>query len=565
MKKQLFLAVLLLTAFTGLTEGQRMTADTPQELYIKGNIATAGTTLPYVGDGRYSGEVTLDDSRVFLFSDKYIYFAFNNDEAQAIRRKPGTRTQLAFAAKGEQGENIRINGGTYTFTVDTQKRTWDVSAPIDEYKISAFGSSVCNGQGAKDNKGYAYLYGQLLEKRYADGISENPFHVSGVAIGGNTTRNLLDRYDEMQHDFSRYVIIGLSMGNEGVHEATDKQAIVKQFSNNMTTLIRKMKAEGKIPVVMNNYTRGDFSAEDYAAIKEMNLLIHGWDVASVNTLGAIDDGKGHWASGYQQDNAHPTTNGHVEFFNAMPPSLFDAIASGKSQPVRNLEQQMSLSDGNTIRMRGEGTVHPFTISVRVKGRQAGQLFSYKFSTGSYSGQVYVDEEGHVVYNNYRNKKITSTATLSDDEWHMVTLTHYYAQVRTLLYIDGQLAGEILERVTGLGDITLGDAENREVSRQLSEIFMWRAGMTPEEVEAVSKGEMLKSSLEVYVPTVSAESLSNLAMSLNNVEYVPASATTVSLPVKQLTAATDTCDLLGRRMGRRYKGVRIVNGRKVINR
>jgi hypothetical protein len=201
----------------------------------------------------------------------------------------------------------------------------------------------------------------------------------------------------------------------------------------------------------------------------------------------------------------------------------------------------------------------------VKGRQAGQLFSYKFSTGSYSGQVYVDEEGHVVYNNYRNKKVTSTATLSDDEWHMVTLTHYYAQVRTLLYIDGQPAGEILERVTGLGDITLGDAENREVSRQLSEIFMWRAGMTPEEVEAVSKGEMLKSSLEVYVPTVSAESLPNLAMSLNNVEYVPASATTVSLPVKQLTAATDTCDLLGRRMGRGYKGVRIVNGRKVIKR
>ena len=78
-------------------------------------------------------------------------------------------------------------------------------------------------------------------------------------------------------------------------------------------------------------------------------------------------------------------------------------------------------------------------------------------------------------------------------------------------------------------------------------------------------EMLKSSLEVYVPTVSAESLPNLAMSLNNVEYVPASATTVSLPVKQLTAATDTCDLLGRRMSRGYKGVRIVNGRKVIKR
>ena len=38
----------------------------------------------------------------------------------------------------------------------------------------------------------------------------------------------------------------------------------------------------------------------YSYVKQMNLLIHQWDVASVNTLGAIDDGTGKWATGYQQ-------------------------------------------------------------------------------------------------------------------------------------------------------------------------------------------------------------------------------------------------------------------------
>lgn len=28
------------------------------------------------------------------------------------------------------------------------------------------------------------------------------------------------------------------------------------------------------------------------------------------------------------DNGHPTTNGHNEFFYAMQPSLFDALAAG---------------------------------------------------------------------------------------------------------------------------------------------------------------------------------------------------------------------------------------------
>ena len=517
-----------------------------QEVNLRGNIVPNGKiTIAAVGDNMYQQEVTLDDSSIFLFSDKYVYFECPE--------------------QGYRSDNIRINGGTYTATFNLTTKQWSFEAPIDEYRISAFGSSVCNGQGATGNKGYAYLYGQQLQERYNSNVTENPFYVSGISIGGNTTQNLLDRYAEMTRDHARYVIIGLSMGNEGIHESSNKQQTLNQFSTNMQTLIRKMKADGKIPVVMNNYTRGDFTAEDYSYIKKMNLLIHEWDVSSVNTLGAIDDGAGHWASGYQQDNAHPTTNGHKEFFYAMPPSLFDAIASGKAQPKRNMQQEMTLTDGAAITFQGEEMVHPFTISVRVKGSQAGNIFSYLLHSGSRSASVSVDTEGHVVYTNTTNKTLTSEQTLSDDLWHTVTLTHYYAQGRTLLYVDTNEVGELRERINSIGQVTVGSVDDTSVARQLAEIFYYRAAFSPDEVQKLVTGGMLKSSLEIYVPTAGADQLDNLAMSLNTVQYVaPQSTNPTAIGSAKDSAHNGKTYTLDGITAHTHRGIHVTQGKKFLS-
>jgi len=512
-----------------------------QTVYLKGNVVPGNSVeLTSIGDDVWQKEVTLDDSNVFLFSDKYVYF-----ECPSANYKSG---------------NVRINGGSYTVRFSMKDKSFSFSASMDPYRISAFGSSVCNGQGATGYKGYAWLYGELLGQRYANKVSDYPFYTSGVAIGGNTTRNLLDRYVDLTRNHSRYVIIGLSMGNEGVHEAGDKDQIVNQFSANMQTIISKVKADGMVPVVMNNYTRGDFTAEDYAAIKKMNLIIHQWNVTSVNTLGAIDDGAGHWASGYMQDNAHPTTNGHKEFFYAMTPSLFDALASGKAQPVRTSSASMTLGGGNTIAFRGEEMVHPFTISLRVKGSKDGRLLAYSLTSGTREGRLDVDEKGRVVYTSAMNRTLTTEQSLGDGQWHVITLTHYYAQGRTLLYFDQQLAGELRERVNALGNVVIGDTVTT-TTRQVSELFFWRAGMTPEEVSALCSGKMLKSSLELYVPTVSAHSLVNKAMSMNTVQYVPNETVGISpLPTPDLSAVETVYNLAGQRVEAPQNGVFVRNGR-----
>lgn len=514
------------------------------ELYIKGSVVPSPVKLNYLGDGRYEGSVTLKDNGIIQFVNKNIYFAYNNDDNEAFYK------------------DTHINGGTYDFTVDVNACSWDATAPIDEYKISAFGSSVCNGQGATDFKGYAYLYGQQLERRHRQQLSEYPFHVSGISIGGNTTTSLLNRFDDMTRDFSRYVIIGLSLGNEGVHEASNKTTIVKQFTTNLQKLISQIREQGKVPVVMNNYTRSDFTDDDYKAVKQANLQIHQWDVASVNTLGAIDDGTGKWAAGYTADNGHPNTGGHREFMYAIPPSLFDALASGKALPERDLIHSMTLDCGSSLRFTPEGTLHPFTISLRFRGKDAGQLLAMKNST--HINALEVDGDGHIIYKNAGSPVIQGESTL-DDEWHTVTLTHYFARRHTALYLDDVELGHIQERISSATDFLVGDTATA-VRRDVSELSFWRAALSPEEVKAHSEGKILRSSLELYVPLAGVGALDNKAMSTNQLEYVGGVLTAITAPHSpflNMERKDSLYNLLGQRMAAPSRGLFIHQHRKVL--
>ena len=494
----------------------------PVTLYVKGNICNDNTTIAYKGNGVWEQQVAMDAGNVFLFSDKYFYFAFNNTDNLAVKRVNGSRTQVGMGSEGFSVGNIRLNRGTYTVTLDMRNYTFDLNAPIDENKISFFGSSVCNGQGANGNKGYAYQYGEQLANRFNDGTSDNNFTASGISIGGNTTNDLNNRYDELIHDFGRYVVFGLSLGNEGIHGASNQEAIFTQWRDNMLALVARARQDGKIPVVMNNYTRTDFNNDDYSYVKRLNLLMQQWDVPTINVLGAIDDGAGHWVTSYRADDAHPNTAGHMEFMYAMPPSLFDALEAEKPLPTRDQTKSLTLNGGHVINFAGEGTVHPFTLSVRVKGNAVGKLFTFAHGATTV-GTVGVNSEQKVYYTSPNGSStITVDQTLNNDDWYTVTLTHYYAQQRTYLYVN-KVSQNVQETLIPTA-FSIGDNDN-SVSRNYSELFFWRSAMNSEEVSAHVDGNMLKSSLEIYIPLADAANLINLAQSMNNT----VSYTTEELP------------------------------------
>ena len=476
-----------------------------------------GVPLAYQGKGVWGGRVKL--TGISGVSDRERFnFVMNRSWDYVMKRVKGTTNEVGMGTQGYNTEDINLNHGTYHITLDLRRYVYYIDCGeegIDPFKISVMGSSVANGQGATNNHGYAYMYGELLDERFRNQESKFPWYTSGIAVNGNNTLNLLARYNDLIHDCGTYVIFGLSLGNEGIHNAADQQAVYNQFRDNMQTLIKKAREDGKYPVMMNNYTRGDFDASDYEYVKQMNLLIHEWDLPSVNLLGAIDNGSGVWANGYQDgdDIYHPTTDGHREFTYAMVPSLFDAIDAGKKQPVRVIGTSYSLTDKRVLEFTPEETVHPFTISFKVKGTADGIIAS--FANGSNTTGTLKIQDGVVVYDSPLTGEIKGTVNVTDNQWHVVSLTHYYAQGRTLLYTDKALAGELDEKLT-VGKFIVGD-NTSTVGREYSELFFYRSAMVQEEIDKLCDGRMLKSSLEIYAPLDgSKSSIENLAQSMNSV-------------------------------------------------
>lgn len=471
-----------------------------------------GVPLAYQGKGIWSGRVKLTGTSSVSDRERF-NFVMNNSWDYAMKRVKGTTNKVGMSSQGYDTEDINLNHGTYHITLDLRRYVYYIDCGeegIDPFKISVMGSSVANGQGATNNRGYAYMYGELLDQRFRTQESRLPWYTSGISVNGNNTLNLLARYNDLVHDCGKYVIFGLSLGNEGIHGASDQQAIYNQYRDNMLVLIQKAREDWKYPVMMNNYTRGDFVASDYEYVKQMNLLIHEWDLPSVNLLGAIDNGSGLWADGYQNgtDIYHPTTDGHREFLYAMVPSLFDAIEAGKPQPARVSGGSYSLSNQNVIEFTPEATVHPFTLSFKIKATTDGIIAS--FANGSNATGNLKIEDGVLVYQSPLTGTIKGTVNITDNQWHVVSLTHYYAQGRTLLYTDKVSAGELNEKLT-VGKFTIGDDVSAD-ERMYSELFFYRSAMVSEEIEALCDGKMLKSSLEIYAPLDS--SLENLTQSMN---------------------------------------------------
>lgn len=486
-------------------------------------------SLPnYQGNGVWSGIV--DFSETTSATDQPRFYIELAGTGRAVKQISGTQNELVFAdeAQGVSYTDIFNFNGEYTITVDMQNFTYDISnncSSIDDKKISILGSSVAKGFGASISTidttqymGYAHRYDLLLRDRFTNNLGGD-WEFSNLSIGGNDTNDVLDRYDfHVTTDCSKYVVIGLSLANEGVFSTG--QVAFDQFVANMTTLIQQTENDGKIPVVVGNYANGGYGDVQYDFIKDMNLLIHDWDVASVNVMGTIDDGTGKWVSGYSSDGGHPNDAGYTEMMYAFVPSLFDAMDAGKPQPVLVNNTFVTLGNqvGRTLKVIPEEQVHSYTVSVDFKTNSNGEIMMV--ANDSQSGNLTIDATtGTIVYNSPLTGQITGTDVVNDDAWHTVTLSHFYARGETLLYVDGTEQGSLSENfvleetsINSISAPTVVDYRN---------LFFYRSGMNADEVSAMTSGSLLKSSLEVYAPldgqnTTSYAELENIAQSLNTV-------------------------------------------------
>jgi lysophospholipase L1-like esterase len=484
-----------------------------------GTDVTKGSPLAYQGMGIWYARLNLNGG------DPKFNFIINKTAQECLKRISGSN-QVISQSQGTQFEilmeDIRtnMNGGQFDITLNLRDYTYSVSCgDVNDYKISYMGSSVATGSGALSNLGWAYMYTNLLKQRYENALGLN-WKTSNISIGGNTTADLLNRWErDLLSNCSRYVLYALSLGNEGIHERGEPAYI--SYRDGMLQAVKQAEDAGIIPVIANNYTRADFNANDYNYVKKLNLLIHEWDIPSINTLGAIDDGSGHWASGYENDNAHPNSAGHEEFYYAIVPSLFDALDAGKPLPVKVSGTSYKLGKNLTadrIEFSPENIVHSFTLSFDIQTTTGGTIIW--FENESNNGFLKIDNEGKLVYESPKKKTIRSADFVATGAWNRITLTHYYARGITLLYINNVKAGELYEKLAPK-KFALGGAGAPD-EFECRELFFWRSGMNAEEIEYVNNGKMMKSSLEIYAPLGGTEPLVNLAQANNTLQLTNSS-------------------------------------------
>src|SRR5215471_16189265 len=114
-------------------------------------------------------------------------------------------------------------------------------------RVAVFGSSVANGTGDEFGKeGYTGLLRQLLQPR--------GWEVLNQSRGGDTTKTMMPRFapEGTPAPNTRYllpvnpgyVVIGLSLANEGIWEAKtkeEKDAVFDQYADGIQGFIRKSR------------------------------------------------------------------------------------------------------------------------------------------------------------------------------------------------------------------------------------------------------------------------------------------------------------------------------------
>jgi lysophospholipase L1-like esterase len=418
-------------------------------------------------------------------------------------------------------------------------------------RIAVFGSSVANGTG--DDLGKEGYTGRLREL-----LAPRGWEVLNQSRGGDNTKTMEPRFEPVGDPDPKvryllpvnpgYVLLGLSLGNEGIQNGTskaEKDAVYQQFESGMRAFVERSREHHIVPIITLCYTRNDFTPVEYEYTRRMNLAINAWDVPSVNFLGAVDDGTGKWAKGFWHDSLHPNAAGHAELARTFVPSLFDALEQGKPAPTRSTSAGFAhLESSAAISFTPDDSMHPFAfgVTVRLVGSRSGDSSvaeirgstltsttgtkseargggrgTLEFETTTLTSAdpflATIGVQGGMWMYKAANGSVVLSHVKADGRAHCLLVSHYTARGETLFFVDGVLAGTTAERLEPK-NFALGGPRGAD----FKDLLIYRSALNRDEVAALESGRLLQASLEVYSPLVEAQfqaggKVANLAQSV----------------------------------------------------
>lgn len=362
-------------------------------------------------------------------------------------------------------------------------------------KLVIFGSSVAGGAGAENGNGWASMLKARLER--------GNWAVVNKSVGGDTTTKLMARFqDDLLPEAPDMVIVALSLGNEGV--MGDSAAVYRQYVQNIRKLVQRCRAHRIIPIVSNCYPNGNYEDEHYDCLRRFNETLNTWSVASLDFLGAIDDGYGRWPDGTWTDAGHPNSFGHEEMFHAIPLSLFDNLID-EHYPLPETGQGGlqcgGAADAPRLSYAPDSSMHSFSVSFDVElvgeaapGAVIAAVDGCRIAVGTSGCWELQLEEGTA---------LVSEAPVERDEACTIGLTHSYVRHELNLYVNGALVGGGPARLlpehfwVGGGDQAIGPAG------RYRDCLVYRSCLDAHAMASLASGNVLRSSLELYAPLTDA--------------------------------------------------------------
>lgn len=374
-------------------------------------------------------------------------------------------------------------------------------------RVAFFGSSVCFGTGADKNQGYAW---QFYHRN--GGIDTTKFAYVNVSVGGDNTlkveqeQRLAKRLLPTRPDI---VVIGLSLANEGIMASSedDRERVFEQFRSRLLSLADSLSTLGMKVVIANCYAQSSFAPVHYGYTRKMNQIINTWNYPSINLMGSVDNGRGHWVEGFVADPLHPNSAGHHEMSLTIVPTLFEAISEGKRVPKYDWSANYCRVDNPTkaeiLVHDVKSAMHSFAVAFRFKRAANGTILKIVSDSGVRS---VVARSGEISYKGHNKQLVTDTAS-----WNHIVISHNYARQQTTFAVNGEVVGTVAERVSPTRFVVGGDLEAIDIK----DVTLHRSSLNDSEIREISNKQFVQSSLEIYSPLtlpVAGASVVNIAQS-----------------------------------------------------
>lgn len=390
--------------------------------------------------------------------------------------------------------------------------------------ISIFGSSVANGFSCSGNcSGNAIVsdeggcYQSRLRVFQRDNYNR---HVVNNARNGDTTGGLLSRFSEMLSVKPTFVVIGLSLANEGILNG-NQQGVFDQYATNMQVILNQSYSHNVTPILLSCYPHSSYGPTEYDYITSMNILSQSWGSAQVNVLGAIDDGTGKWADGFWYDGLHPNDAGSTLMYRAFVPTLLEAIQAGKSSLIPRVTNKFasltrfSLSGHSlTFNTPLATPIFPWAVGLWIRvplnSASSGDILTISATTALGL------KEGKLEY----RAAVVSENNVDDGKWHYVVLSHRWANSVTVIYFDGVMLTQVTESISPT-EFSLGTSASGATA-DLREWSIYRSALSQAEVFHMYRSSMvLPASLEVYAPLDPLKISENHAQSMSELNATSA--------------------------------------------